>query len=402
MFQKEYLDLVNEEENDDCGEEADGTNFLVVEGDGPNDIYKDIVRGINGMKSTVFSRGIETKEVRPATIILNKPRERFLTCPGRLIHPFFQIMESLWILGGRGDIEWICHYLKNMAKYSDGQTEFHGAYGIRMRHSGCHRDSPDDMTGLDQFKNCYDYLKKDPDTRHACMSLWNPQFDHVGVTTNDRPCNVFLHFLIRNGKLDLTIFNRSNDVHWGLFNTNVVQFSVILETMAMLLDLPIGKQIHMTNSLHMYMDHSQITDRVLNAKYEFNMYDHVDPMPFELPMVPESTSKIHILGTDLRIFFDFEAKYRVGFENDSRCLFNYSNEALVLAKAFDSYKNDCTIDSVQCLSRLKADDIYITCVEFVARKVSDDFKLDKIVELVLMRLSHVKDLKKVIEYITLH
>ena len=89
--------------------------------------------------------------------------------------------------------------------------------------------------------------------------------DHVDVNTIDRPCNVSFFFLIRDGKLDLTISNRSNDVNLGLFNANIVQFSVILETMALLLGVPVGKQVHFINSLHYYTD-DPITEEVYEVK----------------------------------------------------------------------------------------------------------------------------------------
>ena len=260
--------------------------YLVVEADNVNDCYIGTVRGIQQNGNIVVSRGMETKEIRPAMFIFNNPIERLLTCPGRLIHPFFQILESIWILGGRGDVKWISKYLKNMEKYSDGKEEFHAPYGIRMREYGSNRDSGLFVTPgpIDQFQNCYDYLNDDPETRHAVMSFWNPLFDHVDVNTIDRPCNITFHFLIRNGKLDLTIFNRSNDVHFGLFNANVVQFSVILETMAMLLGIPVGRQIHMINSLHYYTD-NPLTEEVLDSNEEesnFSVYKYVNPHPFGL------------------------------------------------------------------------------------------------------------------------
>jgi len=350
--------------------------YLVVECDGCNDSYIGTVRGIQQNGDIVVSRGMETKEIRPAMFIFNKPKERFLTCQGRNIHPFFQVLESIWILGGRGDVKWISKYLKNMERYSDGRDEFHAPYGIRMRSYGSNRDHGLFVIDnpIDQFQNCYDYLSDDPETRHAVMSFWNPHFDHFDIDTIDRPCNITFHFLIRNGKLDLTIFNRSNDVHWGLFNANIVQFSVMLESMAMLLGVPVGKQIHMIDSLHYYTD-NPLTKKVLDINGEesnFNVYEYVDPHHFGLRN--ESGIDVWDLFNEcLDDFFRDENEIwrgksdAVEFYND----FSYLRDALYVARSFYFYKNKDYEASIYNLCEIKANDIFITCSEYLARNIDD-------------------------------
>ena len=350
-------------------------NYLVAEAESPNDMYKDSLEGIIKKGKDVSHRGMETKEIRPVMLIFEKPQQRFLTCPGRKINPFFQIMESIWILGGRGDVKWISKYLKNIEKYSDGEDVFHAPYGMRMRHVGNHRSMRYNNYGHgDQFKHCYEYLKKDPNTRHAVMTFWDSVLDHYLVQTIDRPCNIGFHFLIRDGKLDLTIFNRSNDVHLGLMNANVVQFSVILETMAMLLGIPVGRQIHMINSLHYYTD-SPLTDNILSADYEFNMYNYVKPMNFNI-----HHSSLDLLDEELKIFFDAEERIWKGEETSNVMLsFSFLKEALILAQVFYFFKN---YDSYWALrnmyQNIKSDDIYITCVEYLARSFDYDLILNNV------------------------
>lgn len=350
--------------------------YLVVEADGPCDSYVGTVRGIQQNGDIIVSRNLETKEIRPAMLIFNNPKERFLTCPGRNIHPFFQVLESIWILGGRGDVKWISKYLKNMEKYSDGEDEFHAPYGVRMRSYGSNRNHGLHViyNPIDQFENCYDYLSTDPETRHAVMSFWNPHFDHMDINTIDRPCNTTFHFLIRDGKLDLTIFCRSNDVHWGLFNANVVQFSVMLESMAMLLGVPVGKQIHMIDSLHYYTD-NPLTEKILSSNEEesnFNIYDHVNPHHFGLRN--ESGVDVWSLFNEcLGHFFTdekgiWEGKLdAVEFYND----FSYLRDALHVARSFYFYKRKDYEASIYNLCEIKADDIFITCSEYLARNMDD-------------------------------
>ena len=358
-------------------EEKKGMDFFVVECDGVNDFYKDTLSSIIERGYEISPRGLPTKEVRPAMIILKEPRERFLTCPGRYIHPYFQVLESVWIMGGRGDLEFIEYYLGNMKKYADGREEFHAPYGVRMREWNSHRSINAGHYFVDQFDSCYHSLKKDIYTRQAVMTYWNPTFDNHHTETNDRPCNIAMQFLFRNGKLDFTIFNRSNDLNYGIANTNIVQFSVMLEIMAMLLDVPMGNQIHMINSLHVYDFQGEITKRVLEAEYSCNVYKWVKPKPFE--MYSKSDVTMERLNRDLDTFFKMESKIRNG-ENDNLTgdiSLNYIHDAFILALSFNHYKHERFYEAAEQLLSLSADDLFISCLEFVARKAVPE-TIDKI------------------------
>ena len=325
------------------------------------------------------SRNLEVVEIRPAMIIFTNPTHRFLTCPGRLIHPYFQVMESIWILAGRGDVSWISKYLKNIEKYSDGEDVFHAPYGHRMRRYGYNRSifyGDDDE--IDQFENCLIYLFEKPDTRHAVMTYWNPLFDRYGINTIDRPCNIAFHFMIREDKLDLTIMNRSNDIHWGLMNANVVQFSVILETAAMILGIPVGKQIHMIDSLHYYID-NPITDEILSKDYEFNVYDYVHSHPFDNHNnIYHYSSIAHggmiaFLDSELKMFFDHEEKIWTKAQFPNIYLeHSFLNDGLILAYSFYKYKKADYESAAQVLLRLRADDLFVSCLEFLNRKSPDE------------------------------
>ena len=384
------------------GWRENSVNSLVVQADGPNDCYKELIQGILAQGQIVVSRGLEKKEIRPVVLILNNPRERFLMSPGRMIHPYFQVMESLWILGGRGDVEWISYYLKNMEKYADGLTEFHAPYGTRMRHAGDHRILPCDNNPKDQFRNCYEYLRKDPHTQQAVMTFWNPIFDYHDVETADRPCNVAFQFIFRNGALDLTIFNRSNDIHLGLFNTNIVQFSVILETMAMLLDIPVGNQIHMINSLHYYTD-DPLTEKLLTSENEFNPYEFIRPQAFQ-----HETENLTLeeLYKDLDSFFAAEANVRTGQFVNPLFSFNYLEDAFVLARSFYNYRNHKDLlNAFMLLQELSADDIFVTCAEFLSRGIDDSESKQLVEGIVRDRFKNrlpIEDINRILHYIVTH
>src|SRR3990167_472840 len=223
-----------------------------------NHLYLPTLRYILKNGKSVNPRGLKTKELHPAVTIIEKPRERFLSCYGRNINPFFLVAEAVWILSGSGDVKWINHYNSQLNKYDDGYPDFHGAYGIRMRRYGRYKDARRHIlwgvTGeIDQLKEVYKKLKKDKFTRQAVINLWNPFFDNE-EGSKDYPCNNISYFKIRNNKLHLHQALRSNDVNLGLYPTNVFQFSMIHEYLASALGIEVGHLLFFSDSLHCYID----------------------------------------------------------------------------------------------------------------------------------------------------
>lgn len=258
--------------------------------------YLLLTKHISEEGTVVEPRGKTTKEIRPVTIVFENPIKRIISLPGRNINPFFLVAEILWILSGKEDVETLSLFNENISQFSDDGFFFHGAYGSRLRHFGksfeiktsilnsvfendvendkkilLHLHKEKEEINIDQLKQIFLLLKKENNTRRAVASIWNPIQD-LNKDSKDLPCNDLLMFKIRDNKLDLTVINRSNDLHWGL-PTNYFQFSFILEVMSYCLgdEIEIGKQIHYIDSLHIYLD-NPITERLLKENSEFLEY----------------------------------------------------------------------------------------------------------------------------------
>ena len=52
------------------------------------------------------------------------------------------------------------------------------------------------------------------------------------ILREEIPCNTAIYFKVREGKLNMTVSNRSNDVIWGTFGANVVHMSILQEYVA--------------------------------------------------------------------------------------------------------------------------------------------------------------------------
>jgi thymidylate synthase len=121
------------------------------------------------------------------------------------------------------------------ANFMDGGT-FHGAYGPRIRQ---------------QMPLVIERLRKDPDTRQAVVTIWDPAKDLLEDGLHDYPCTLGFQFVIRNGRLSMITTMRSNDVWWGLAH-DIFQFTQLQMTVANVLGIPYGTYYHRSNSLHAY------------------------------------------------------------------------------------------------------------------------------------------------------
>lgn len=248
----------------------------------------------------VGSRGGMTLEVpSPVATTYTHPWERVLISKVRDANPFFHLMEAMWILAGREDVKFLTEFNKRMAEYSDDGRVFNAPYGYRLR------------TGVtqnrDQLAEIINILRYDPNSRQAVCQIWDE--DDLVRTTKDKACNMSIVFRIRNSKLCMTVYNRSNDIIWGAYGANVVQFSMIQEYVAAHLGLPLGNYTHVSNSYHVYTDGAggAVWDRIKdNYDGDVNIYDNlVHNMTYML---------LHDMGEfehDIRQFFNVYDRFGI-------------------------------------------------------------------------------------------
>jgi thymidylate synthase len=180
----------------------------------------------------------------PVTTVYERPWERVLFWKDRDANPFFHLYESLWMLAGRNDLAPLLKYAKNMASYSDDGKTLHGAYGHRWRQ----------YFDTDQLPEIIHLLRSNPNDRRCVLQMWDAQ-DDLGTDWKDVPCNTIATFQRDfDGKLDLTVFCRSNDIVWGCYGANAVHFSMLLEYVAAGIGCPMGVYRQVSINWHGYLD----------------------------------------------------------------------------------------------------------------------------------------------------
>lgn len=268
----------------------------------------------------VTVREMETRELHPCMVEITNPCKRTLLYPFRGNNPFASLAETVWVLSGSNKIEWLLPFLPRAKDYSDDGHVWRAGYGKRLRNasgfSGCEEDS----MYVDQLKWVYEKLKKDPDTREAVCTIWDPLKECTIGSSLDYPCSDLLQFMIRDGKLDLTVYMRSQDVLWGFSAINVYEWTVLQELMANMLEVPVGKYYHFANSMHIYSQHYNKLES-LNKGYNYRC-TIPELKPFEFNVTKEAGSWIEpecIKNLYVEVMGDIKDLYRnIKYENTGK------------------------------------------------------------------------------------
>lgn len=233
-----------------------------------NEAYRGLLDAVLTHGKEVSPRGMLTKEIMPVMVEIKQPRKREILSPTRNLNYGFGVAEFLWMLRGSNSAEEIGHYNKQWLTYSDDGETLNGAYGHRIFSWPAtlpREDSFDSIDGIDQFEEVYQKLKADPDSRQGTIIIYNPTKDFK--KTKDVPCTNLLRFNIRDGKLNMIGFMRSNDLWFG-FPYDVWNFTMFQELLANRLGVEVGSYYHIVDSMHVYSDHFEPARKVIEEKVD--------------------------------------------------------------------------------------------------------------------------------------
>ncbi|MFQ5852214.1 MAG: thymidylate synthase [Candidatus Binatia bacterium] len=186
----------------------------------------------------------------PAVYELEPGGSKFCILRGRRFNPFFALAEASWVLAGDNRLAPLEFYLPRFREFSDDGVVLEGAYGFRLRRA----------YGRDQLQEAAELLAADASSRRVVLSTWG--VEDLGRSSRDIPCNTTVYFKIREQRLDMMVCNRSNDAYLGV-PYNVVTFAILQAYVATAVGVGIGRQTHVTDSLHLYeRDRSKVEEIV--------------------------------------------------------------------------------------------------------------------------------------------
>lgn len=218
-----------------------GTQLIEIE-NGVNG-YVDLVRHVLHNGHTVSPRGMETREIEDATIFIDDIYHTLPLKVGRGAVPGIGAVESCQLLSGTSYPQTVIAVGPQFKNYAEDNGIFHGAYGLRTR---------------GQYDAAVEKLKNDHDSRQAVVTIWNPEYDNKPLK-RDYPCTVLHQFRIRDNRLNMSVYMRSNDVWFGSAY-DFFQFTQVQIAMSCVLGVEPGRYAHHVGSLHIYKQHYEAAE----------------------------------------------------------------------------------------------------------------------------------------------
>jgi thymidylate synthase len=179
-------------------------------------------------------------EIINAITVIKDPTRCIMKNNIRKLSIRYCIGELLWYLSGNENLSAIQHFSSAWNRMSDDGETVNSNYGNLIQ----------TYYGFNQLSMCEQLLKENPNTRQAIIHL-KPIRNVIKHPTKDLPCTISLQFFIRNNKLYMTTYMRSNDI-WMGFPYDVFQFTCMQILLAMRLNVDLGTYTHVAGSLHLY------------------------------------------------------------------------------------------------------------------------------------------------------
>jgi hypothetical protein len=167
---------------------------------------------------------------------------------------------------------------------------------------------------------------------------------------------------IRDGKLDIVVCCRSNDIIYGAYGSNVVQFSVLQEYLAAMIGVSVGTYYQVSDSWHAY---TARWDKLAGDPpyYLVDYYEGAPPgspaiEPYPMVIAPE--------------MFDHELRYWMARE--FRPVRYWANQFFPLVaeplwQAWIQYKDGDTGGALKTLGYCRATDWRLACGQWIQRIV---------------------------------
>ena len=240
------------------------------------------LKDLKSYGTQVTVRGMTTRELLGYSFYVQDSRKRFTFVPFRKPNPFAQVAESLWMLAGRNDLDWLEFYIPSCKKWSDDGLTWRDAYGPRLRRYGQQYEVSGGVkypVGLatDQLAKAVSKLLNDVNSRQIIMTIWNPNIDWV-EGSKAYPCNIALQFMARDNVLHMFVTIRSNDVIYGFSHNDFFSWSFLHQMMAYWTDTTVGNLHWNAASFHIYERHYPMMNDIIQGTHpRQSMYDWAVP-----------------------------------------------------------------------------------------------------------------------------
>lgn len=169
---------------------------------------------------------------------IRNPMDNYITEEHRKWNPSYAMREWLWYLSGDPSAVEISKHAPIWKNMMDEDGNVRSNYGWQWRRN-------------DQIGKVIKLLQEKPDTRKATISIYDGK--EIDTYSNDTPCTYAVQFTILDGKLNMSVLMRSNDLWYGFCNDQFC-FSMLQKDIAEILRLEVGTYFHFAHNMHLYND----------------------------------------------------------------------------------------------------------------------------------------------------
>lgn len=239
-----------------------------------NNQYENLLRDVleNGIDKADRT-GVGTRSVFGRQMRFNLAEEGFPLITTKKVHLRSIIHELLWIISGDTNIKYLQdNQVTIWDEWADADGDLGPVYGHQWRDFGgheswdCFDDCPVYRDGVDQLLQVIESIRTNPDSRRHIISAWNP-IDVPDMALP--PCHAFMQFNVRDGFLDLQLYQRSADMFLGV-PFNIASYALLLMMVAQQTDLTPGEFIWTGGDIHIYHNHfEQVKQQLGRRPYQF-------------------------------------------------------------------------------------------------------------------------------------
>ena len=227
-----------------------------------NEAFVEELAKLKAHGAIVNSRGSKQLERTFVNFVIEDPTQIDILVPARKFNKNYAIAEWLWYISGNQKIN-------NISKLASIWSDIQDPYGEAESNYGSYIFSVDPRSVQSQWDWIVEELKNDPDSRRATIVINQPY--HKEKNPKDYPCTHYVHYFVRDRKLDMGVYMRSNDAIFGFCN-DVFTFSLFHQLMLNHLNdngmnITIGNYHHNAGSFHIYERHFPMLDKILNNYY---------------------------------------------------------------------------------------------------------------------------------------
>lgn len=235
-----------------------------------NNTYREIIECGEQVNS---KRGSNIEITQFAATLLNPRIRTSMSLDRRLVKSKFA--EFAWYLSKDQDKDFITPYIRPYSREEQQGNKILGAYGPKIFKS---------IEGsISQFERVIEQIVKRNTTKQAYIAISDVEdYKYRDQQFSSPPCTIGLHFYVRNEKLNLVVYMRSNDAYLGLPH-DLFCFTMLQELISVRTNIALGTYTHYATSMHAYEEDIEKINNYLNE----GLLE-----PIEMPLMVDGSEKM--------------------------------------------------------------------------------------------------------------